>query len=144
MAKKLKAGSWDFFGILISGLCVVHCMAVPLVLVIFPAIGASLFPSEDMTHAVLLAFILGVAGVAFVSGWRVHGQWRPVVWMAIGMTIVVYATFFAHKQLGHFWEPFIAIAGSLALIRAHYLNHHCKKCDHEHEHAHHEENQQAN
>lgn len=132
MTKKLKTAGWDFVGILVSGLCVLHCLAVPLVLIVFPAIGASLFPSEDMTHVVLLAFILGAAGVAFISGYRVHGQWRPVAWMAVGMVFVVYATFFAHDHLGHLWEPIIAIAGSLALIRAHYLNHHCKQCEHEH------------
>lgn len=132
--------NWDIAGIFISGLCVVHCIAVPLILFLAPTLSASLFPSEDMTHVVLLAFILGIAGVAFVSGFRVHGQWRPVVWMAIGMVLVIYATFFAHSQLGHFWEPVIAIVGSLALVRAHYLNHHCKKCEedhqvHDHEHT---------
>jgi hypothetical protein len=133
-AKKIKTDSWDFAGIFISGLCVVHCLAVPLVLFVIPTLGHSLFPSEDITHVVLLAFILGTAGIAFVSGYRVHGQWRPVAWMAVGVLIIIYATFFAHRQLGHFWEPIVAIIGSLALVRAHYLNHHCKKCDHAHTH----------
>jgi hypothetical protein len=144
MAKKIKTRSWDFAGIFISGLCVLHCLAVPLLLFLAPTLSASIFPSEDITHAVLLAFILGVAGIAFVSGFRVHGQWRPVAWMAGGMLIVIYATFFAHSQLGHTWEPVVAIIGSLALVRAHYLNHHCKKCevdhtehDHEHTEGHH-------
>lgn len=116
----------------ISAVCVVHCMAVPIVILLFPAIGLELFPREDVTHVVLLAFILGVAGLAFIGGYRIHGKWQPVAWMIAGLVLVVFSTFFVHRILGHIWEPGFAIIGSLCLIRAHYLNHHCKKCDHEH------------
>jgi peptidoglycan/LPS O-acetylase OafA/YrhL len=142
-----KQGSeWDWAGVAISALCILHCLAVPIVLIAFPVLGAKLIPDEDMTHAVLLAFILGVAGFAFVSGYRVHGQKKPVIWMLAGVAIITYATFFAHDQVGHFWEPVIAIIGSLALIRAHILNHRCKTCEihhgesecslHSHDHEH--------
>lgn len=129
---------WDYMGILFSGLCVVHCLLVPIVLFLFPAFGFAIFPQEDLTHVVLLAFILGVAGIAFWTGYRVHGQWQPVVWMAFGIATIIYATFFAHHQLGHHWEPIVAIIGSLCLIRAHYLNHKCKRCEHDHTVHHHE------
>lgn len=131
-----KISGWDLWGVVISGLCVIHCIAIPLVLLIFPAFGLKIFPREDITHAVLLSFILGVAGLAFVTGYRVHGQSRPVVWLVAGLVVVIYATFFAHDQLGHNWEPVIAILGSLCLIRAHYLNHKCKKCETAHAHNH--------
>jgi hypothetical protein len=128
---KIKSG-WDFWGIFLSGLCIVHCIAVPLVILFFPLLSLQFFPEEDLTHAILLAFILGVGGIAFISGFRVHGQWRPVVWMAAGLLLVMFATFIVHDWLGHIWEPIFAIAGSGCLIRAHILNHQCKKCEHEH------------
>lgn len=127
-----KISGWDLWGIIISAACVLHCMAIPMIILIFPAVGLELFPREDMTHAVLLAFILGVAGLAFISGYRVHGRWQPVVWLIAGLVLVIFATFFVHREFGHSWEPVFAIAGSVCLIRAHYLNHHCKKCDREH------------
>ena len=128
--KKLK--SWDLWGVVISGICVVHCLAVPVVLLLFPTVGISLFPQEDITHVVLLGFILGVAGVAFITGYPVHGQWPPVLWLMLGLVFIFFATFLAHDLIGHNWEPVFAILGSLALIRAHYLNHHCVKCEREH------------
>jgi hypothetical protein len=134
---KAKLG-WDFLGVFFSALCVVHCLAVPLVILLFPAIGLDIFPQEDLTHAILFGFILGIAGLAFWRGYRVHGQWRPVIWMAIGLLIILYATFHVHHQLGHMWEPVFAILGSLALIRAHFLNHHCKKCAYDHVSHHHD------
>lgn len=143
-AHKHAVSKWDIWGMIISGLCIVHCMAVPLVLLLAPTIAAQFFPSEDWTHVILLAFILGVAGISFVSGYRVHGQWRPVAWLVAGLSLVVYATFFAHKQLGHYFEPIFAIAGSACLIRAHILNHHCKKCHVEHEHHRHAEEESQN
>jgi hypothetical protein len=130
-----RTSGWDIAGVLLSGLCVIHCVAIPLILILFPIFGASFFPTEDMTHAVLLAFILGISGFAFITGYRVHGKMRPVLWMAFGVLIIIFATFFVHNHLGHYWEPVFAIIGSLALIRAHILNHRCKKCEvHGHKH----------
>ena len=129
-----KAMSWDVWGVFFSAVCVLHCLAVPIVILIFPAMGLKILPEEDITHAILFSFILGVAGIAFWTGYRVHGKWRPIIWMAVGLVIILYATFFVHHQLGHMWEPLFAIVGSLALIRAHYLNHACKKCEKEHAH----------
>ncbi|MDC0980145.1 MerC domain-containing protein [Bdellovibrionales bacterium] len=127
--QKKKGNFWDTSGIVLSGLCVLHCIAVPIVLFLFPTVAAQFLPSEDGTHAILLGFILGVAGVAFVSGFRVHGKYQPIIWMAIGMSLIFYATYFAHDDLGHVWEPILAIVGSLALIQAHRLNHvHCQSC----------------
>lgn len=137
---------WDWFGISLSGLCIIHCLAIPAILLFFPIWGKEFIPSEDKTHAFLLAFILGIAGLAFFSGYRVHGQKKPILWMAAGVSLITYATFFAHQQLGHMWEPVVAVLGSLALIRAHILNHRCKTCEvhhkvtvctlHSHDHEH--------
>ena len=132
--KKIKTNGWDFAGIFVSGICILHCLAIPLILLLMPALSESLIPQEDITHVVFLGFILGIAGISFVSGYRVHGQWRPVAWMAVGVILILIATFVAHDYIGHYSEPILAILGSLALIRAHYLNHHCKKCEHEHAH----------
>jgi uncharacterized membrane protein YoaT (DUF817 family) len=130
-----KKSIWDITGIALSGVCLIHCIAIPTLLILFPLSRAYCLPAEDMTHSLLLAFILGVSGIAFVSGYRVHGKMVPVLWMAVGVATIVYATFFAHKHLGHYWEPVLAILGSLALIRAHILNHRCKICeDHGHTH----------
>lgn len=143
MKSKVKRKTWDAFGVSLSALCIVHCMILPLLIVAFPSLVHEWLPQEDKTHVVLLAFILGIAGFAFVSGYRVHGKMRPVLWMAVGILIISYASFFAHDQLGHLWEPVIAIAGSLALIRAHILNHRCKTCEENecgHDHAHNHSN----
>ncbi len=132
MKSKVKRKIWDTLGVSLSALCIVHCVVLPLLLIMGPTLLHEWLPHEDRTHVILLAFILGIAGLAFVSGYRVHGKKRPVIWMAVGITIITYASFFAHDQLGHFSEPIIAIVGSLALIRAHILNHRCKTCE-EHE-----------
>jgi hypothetical protein len=132
-----KVSGWDFWGMLISVVCVIHCLAIPIILLLFPLLSRELLPQEDMTHAILLGFILGVGGIAFITGYRVHGQWRPVAWLVAGLGLAVFATFFVHDKLGHTWEPIFAIGGSLCLARAHYLNHQCKKCEHVHVVQHH-------
>ncbi|RME16303.1 MAG: MerC domain-containing protein [Bdellovibrio sp.] len=123
---------WDRLGVFVSGLCIIHCLSLPILLAFFPQIKKKFFPKEDFTHMILLAFILGFAGAAFLSGYHVHGEKKPVIFMSIGVLIVIFATYFAHNLLGHYWEPVLAIIGSLFLIYAHILNHkHCKICNHD-------------
>jgi len=130
--------AWDWAGIFISGICIVHCLLVPAILLLAPGVMAEILPNEDLTHAILMAFILGVAGVTFFKGYSLHQNIRPVLWMVAGVLLVAYATYFVHARLGHMWEPLFAIAGSICLIRAHILNrHHCKLCEQHHiEHDH--------
>ena len=136
-SKNIKSGAWDKLGIVLSGACVIHCLAMPILFLFFPVVTSKFLPEEDMTHAIFLGFILGIAGVAFVTGYRKHRNYRPIIWMLFGITLIVYSTYVAHDQMGHYWEPIIAIIGSLGLIRAHQLNHvSCKTCEENHKHHH--------
>lgn len=129
---KSKSIAWDWVGVGISILCIIHCVLIGLLFILYP-VGISFFPEEDWTHVVMLSFVLGVAGIAFISGYRKHKKIEPVLWMILGVALVSFAAFFVHDLLGHSWEPLFAIAGGAALIRAHILNHHCRKCEVAHE-----------
>lgn len=139
---------WDKLGILISSLCIVHCVLLPILIIAFPTITTLLNLDEDKTHLLLLVFIVPAVAFAVYSGFRVHKQWMPLLWLGMGLCIVVFGTFFAHKIIGHGWEPWIVLVGSIFLVRGHLLNHHhCKHCEEEHhcvwEHPH-DENLNSN
>jgi len=130
----MKKPSWDIIGILVSGLCVVHCVALPILVIFLPAIVTAFLPEEDLTHKILFSLIIGVAALAFIPGYKFHKQIKPLMWLAVGMVMLIIATFFMHDFYGHQLEPVCAIAGSLCIITAHYLNHRsCKHCcQHQH------------
>jgi len=133
---------WDFVGAFISSLCIVHCIALPLLVLMAPAIGTLFFVGEGATHAVLLGLVLMAAGMSFIPGYKVHKHKGPLALSLSGIGFLLGATFLAHDLLGHHWEPILAICGSGQLIAAHWLNHiKCKPCtDH---HCHHEDDESA-
>jgi uncharacterized membrane protein YdjX (TVP38/TMEM64 family) len=132
----MKKVTWDTAGILVSILCIIHCVALPLLVIFLPALSTAFLPEEALVHKVLFCMIIAVAALAFVPGYTFHKQIKPLFWLAVGLLLLIFATFFAHELLGHQSEPILAISGSLAVITAHYLNHKsCKhKCNsHQHE-----------
>lgn len=125
---------WDITGMFLSGLCVIHCLALPLIVIFLPAITTAFIPDEGLVHGILFFLIIGVAGLAFIPGYRFHRKFQPLIWLSGGLMLLTFATFFAH-DFGHYLEPIFAIPGSICIIMAHYLNH--KSCKHmcgEHQH----------
>lgn len=123
---------WDRLGILFSGLCVIHCLLVPVLLVLVPSFGAFWLAGEDSTHRLIFLGILVTAAVAFLFGYRMHRSLVPMIWMAFGMLFVVLGTFLNKSVMGYWGEYVLVPMGGLILIRAHFLNRfHCRTC-HEH------------
>ena len=128
---------WDLVGAFISSLCVVHCIALPLLVLMAPAIGTFFFAGEGITHVVLFGLVLAAAGMSFIPGYKVHKHAAPLGFSLSGIAFLAGATFLAHDWLGHHWEPLLAICGSAQLIFAHWLNHiKCKSCTDHHCHTH--------
>lgn len=116
-------GHWlDRLGIAISTLCLLQCLALPVLLVAAPMLSAGLL-SHEAFHLVLLAVIVPVSGLAFGLGFHRHRDSR-VWWPAgAGIALLVAAAWLEHQKL---WPP-LAIAavtsmGGVCLIIAHWIN----------------------
>lgn len=125
---------WDRFGVVLSGLCIVHCILTPAIFLFFPALAAYFVPDIGLVHRILFIFILVAAGFAFWLGFGRHKQKEPLIYMGIGLFIIIMATFVVHGLVGHSWESLVAALGSLFLVRGHLLNHrYCRECkSHDH------------
>lgn len=124
---------WDRIGIFLSSLCVVHCLLLPILMVVSPATAIFFKSEENYVHTYLLLFLIPVAFFALYSGFRMHKEKKPIFLMIVGVAFVLAGTFLAHKWLGHVWEPVVVTIGSVIIVRAHLLNsHHCRKCEEEH------------
>jgi hypothetical protein len=109
---------WDRVGISASLLCVVHCLATPLMVLSMPVVGE--FLSHDLFHVLIMIVVIPVAVWALWNGYRVHRHPR-VLWLgAIGIVLLTAAMFANHQ------DQRIEIAGMIAagliLASAHWIN----------------------
>ena len=130
-----KRSRWDTLGISASLLCAIHCAAVPLALVLFPALTLRL-PVEDHAFHQVMALLVGTFGLgAFLSGYRKHRRRSALVIASVGLTAILFGGF-AHELLGtetHEIERGFTLFGSMVLITAHVFNlRACSTCHHEH------------
>ena len=114
--------NWDAVGVMGSLVCLVHCLLLPLAVVVLPWLV--LFEGESL-HRWLAVSLAAPVLLAFVFGWRRHGRWQPGFLMAGGLVALNAAAFTAPEH----WETSLTVLGGLFLIAAHGLNRHlCRRC----------------
>lgn len=101
-----------------SLLCLVHCLALPLLLLALPVIAGAFFESE-MFHIAAAALVVPAAGLAFFLGYRRHRALFPAMLGSAGVACIVGALFPALAEPG---AAAITVVGSLLLIGGHGLN----------------------
>jgi hypothetical protein len=111
----------DSAGIFASGLCIAHCLLLPLVASILPLfIGEALL--QPAVHFGMLATVVPIALVALIRGYRGHGQIFVLAAGAIGLLGLLTAHPVAHTLGGHGWERLLTVVGGVFLSGAHLLN----------------------
>jgi hypothetical protein len=112
---------FDRIGIVLSGLCVVHCVALPLVLPFVTTIAA--FAHSEWTHLALAMLIVPTVAYSAWSGYQQHKE-ASVTWLlATGTTLVLLAMFAGTYFSSEVLEAAITTAGSALLIAGHWRNH---------------------
>jgi hypothetical protein len=111
--------SWfDGLAVGASVLCLIHCLALPILIAALPALAARLELGEGF-HLAVLAFALPVSAVALGEGWRRHRGLTPLFVGAAGLTLLAAGLAFED------WvavETGLTVAGSLLLAGAHIAN----------------------
>ncbi|MDX1498343.1 MAG: MerC domain-containing protein [Woeseiaceae bacterium] len=120
-----KTGDWlDGAAVTLSALCLVHCLALPLVVAGLPFLTQF---SEGHLHAQVLVAVLPLSLFALGVGFRRHRDARIVALGAIGMALLVIGATIAHERLGVTADRAFTITGSLTLAVAHFFNSYRRK-----------------
>ncbi len=106
----------DRIGVLLSGLCALHCLA-GLLLVAGLGLGGE-FILAPVIHRVGLALAIGVGAVTLVLGVVRHGDPLPLQVGAAGIALMAVALFVGHGTA----EAVLTIAGVTLLAWAHLRN----------------------
>ena len=109
----------DRVAVMLSGLCLLHCLALPFLLVALPAISAF---SEGHLHAQMLIIAIPVSVVALAFGFRRHGSGYIVGFGILGMLLLVTGGTLAHSYYGLIADRAFSISGALVLAVTHYYN----------------------
>lgn len=106
----------DHAGVLVSGLCVVHCVA-GIVLVTVLGLGGGVLLAPEI-HRVGLAVAVAVGGFALILGMLRHGRVGPLIAGGCGLALMAGALFVGHGVR----EAVLTIAGVSLLAAAHIRN----------------------
>jgi len=92
--EKAAAGSIlpDWFGILASIACAIHCAAMPFVIAFLPMFGLS-FLADEAFHKVMVVVCTLLALASFIPGWRRHKRWLPAGVALAGLSCISVAAF---------------------------------------------------
>lgn len=104
-------------GITISGICAVHCLLFPILIVLLP-IWPSLYNLHEWTHPIL--FLLIVPTVYLALRGRVKHFLIPIL-LYSGLVIVGVAWMLS-SWIGYAGEAVVTTAGSLLMIGGHWIN----------------------
>ena len=106
----------DTIGILVSFLCLVHCLALPLLISALPALGW-LAPDERL-HWMLTFLAVPVAIWALWPGYRIHRSAWVLAGGMLGVGLMVGAPFL----FGGWIEEFTTSMGATLLVTTHIIN----------------------
>jgi len=115
-----KSSNWlDGAAVTLSGLCVVHCLALPLIVAGLPFLAQF---AEGHLHAQMLVVVLPLSTMALALGFRRHRSLAIVTAGVIGMLTLFVGATVAHNSLGLLADRVFSVVGALVLATAHFYN----------------------
>ncbi len=119
--KTLSTGI-DKVAISLSFLCAVHCLVLPVALVMLPALAATTFGDESF-HKWMLVAVLPTSLVALTMGCRRHRNMSVMAIALPGLAILTFTAFFGHDLLGESGEKTASLLGASLIALSHFRNH---------------------
>ena len=118
ITKSRLSNLYDSLGIFTSTVCLVHCLGLPLVVLLLPSLHIG---HDEATHLFLAGWVLVFALFALRSALKKE-NW-PVVWLILsGLSAVLIATFASTVGLSPGVEAPLITVGNLLVIAGHYQN----------------------
>lgn len=119
---KPASTSIDKAAIGLSLVCAVHCLLLPVALVILPALTATAF-GDDQFHLWMLVAVLPTSLLALTMGCRRHRKMSVLALGLPGLAILTLAAFVGHDWFGEGGERIASVLGASLIALGHFRNH---------------------
>ena len=129
--KQIQANA-DKMAICFSSLCIIHCLLLPIALIVIPTASIQ-FLADEVFHQALVVVVLLTSVSALFMGCKLHKNWKVMYYAVAGLLVLIFASIFGHDVLGEWAEKLLTVIGSLCVIYGHIQNYRlCKtaRCDH--------------
>jgi len=114
--KLLRGGHIDRAAVMLSGLCMVHCIVTIVALGLLSTAGAWL--GNPIIHEVGLGLATALGAMALVGGAVTHGAHLPIAIGGVGLALMTAALMLPHGG----YEALLTIGGVSLLAVAHIVN----------------------
>ena len=138
----------DKLSICLSVCCILHCIALPFLVLLIPSV-ASFWINDESVHIVLVILAVPISLFAMGISLRKHHNYKCIALAGIGLALLVLAIFMhdigfggehanlehgnekhsdgehghvEHGGLGETLETIFTVLGGLILLSAHFLN----------------------
>ena len=130
----------DKFSICLSMCCIMHCLALPALILILPSIS-TLWINDEQVHVYLVLLAIPISLFAMAKSLKIHNNYKCIALAVIGLLLLVVAIFMhdiggffgehsehgehgheEHGGYGEILEKFFTVLGALFLVSAHILN----------------------
>lgn len=122
---------FDRIAIALSAICIVHCLAVPVLVAILPVAAVTLGEDQHF-HGLMLWLVIPTSVAGFGMGFRVHRRAGIVLLGAAGIVVLILAAIYGHEVWRTDVEVAVSVVGSLLLGGAHWLNFRAVRRCHQH------------
>ena len=109
----------DNFGITVSALCAIHCILLPILIILSPYIELAFITSHEF-HETLMYFILPTSVIAFTIGCRKHND--DIVKLGCICAIFVLLIAIALHDFSEILSILLTLFASTLLIFTHLRN----------------------
>lgn len=112
----------DTTAVALSMLCLLHCLALPLLVALLPLASAA-FVADERFHRWMLWLVVPTTVLALWTGWQRHRRsW--IVWSgAVGVGFIAFAAYGRSTVgLGETGDTVLTVIGALTLATAHVCN----------------------
>tara|TARA_A100001015_G_C14910819_1_gene680423 strand:- start:285 stop:773 length:489 start_codon:yes stop_codon:yes gene_type:complete len=111
----------DIAAICLSNVCIIHCLALPVLTVMIPS-SLSTVLEEEVFHLYMLILVLPISIWALLMGCRKHKQLRVSLLGSFGLLGLVLVTFYGHDLFGEIGEKLLTVIGAALIACAHFFN----------------------
>ena len=89
----------DKLSICLSLCCILHCIALPVIILMIPSF-ASLWINNEKVHVILVLFAVPISLFAMAKSLRVHHNYKCISLAVIGLSLLVSAIFMHNINFG--------------------------------------------
>ncbi len=114
-------GITDKFAISLSLMCVIHCLALPVLLALLPGMAVLQLDNEAF-HLWMVVAVLPTSIYALTLGCKQHKRYQLLILGTIGLALLVMALVLGEERIGEAGEKILTVLGAGFVAVGHWFN----------------------